>query len=123
MFWGRTNRYIEKKLTDNVIEALHGVPLAIEQAGAYLQFNPSLTTTVLQKFLTELSSPHTQAKILANIPKKSLWFYEKHRSVIETFSLLKAALARNNTDAINILNISSFLAQGEIPLIFNPTCY
>jgi hypothetical protein len=118
MFWDQANSYIEKMLTDNVIEALHGVPLAIEQAGAYLQFNPSLTTTVLQKFLTKLSSPCTQADILANIPKRSLWFYEKHRSVIDTFSLLKAALARNNTDAINILLISSFLAQGEIPLSF-----
>jgi hypothetical protein len=118
MFWDQANSYVEKMLTDDVIEALHGVPLAIEQAGAYLQFNPSLTTTVLQKFLTKLSSPHTQADILANIPKRSLWFYEKHRSVIDTFSLLKAALARNNSDAINILLISSFLAQGEIPLSF-----
>jgi len=47
-----------------------------------------------------------------------MWFYEKHRSVIDTFSLLKASLARNNNDSLNILLISAFLAQGEIPLSF-----
>jgi ankyrin repeat protein len=109
---------VEKKLTDEVIEALHGVPLAIEQASAYLHFHPSLTTSVLKSFLAKLSSPSMQADILAKIPKRSIWFYEKHRSVIHTFSLLKASVARNNGDALNILLISAFLAQGEIPLLF-----
>jgi hypothetical protein len=97
---------------------LHGVPLAIEQAGAYLQFNPRLTTTVLRSFLIKLSSPSTHADILAKIPKRSMWFYEKHRSVIDTFSLLKVSLAQNNGDALNILLISAFLSQGEIPFLF-----
>ena len=47
-----------------------------------------------------------------------MWFYEKHRSVIDTFSLLKASLTRNNDDALNILLISAFLAKGEIPFLF-----
>lgn len=112
------NSYIEIKLTDDVTEALHGVPLAIEQAGAYLQFYPRLTTKVLETFLTKLSSPSIKADILAKIPKRSVWFYEKHRSVIDTFSLLKVSLVRKCNDALNILLISAFLAQGEIPIFF-----
>lgn len=47
-----------------------------------------------------------------------MWFYEKHRSVIDTFSLLKTTLTRNNNNSLNILLISAFLAKGEIPFLF-----
>jgi hypothetical protein len=73
---------------------------------------------VLKAFLAKLSSPITQANILAEIPERSIWFYEKHRSVIDTFSLLKVSLVRKNSDPLNILLISAFLAQGDIPIPF-----
>lgn len=120
IFWDWTNIFIEKRLPDQVIKTLHGVLLAIEQAGAYLHFSPSLTTRVLKTLFEKLSSPNTQADILAKIPKRSIWYYEKHRSVIDTFSLLKTSLARNNGDALNILRISASLAQGEILFCYWP---
>ena len=53
---------------------------------------------------------------MSTIPKRSKWYYEKHRSVVDTFNLLKEALVRINEDSDKILTLSAFLAPSNIPV-------
>ena len=93
---------------------LQGVPLAIEQAGAYLSIYRTLTADLLHDFIRRLQSEY--AKVMSTIPKRSKWYYEKHRSVVDTFNLLKEALVRINEDSDKILKLSAFLAPSNIPV-------
>lgn len=88
--------------------------MAIEQAGAYLSIYRTLTAELLHDFIQRLQSEYE--KVMSTIPKRSKWYYEKHRSVVDTFNLLKEALIRINEDSSKILNLSAFLAPGNIPI-------
>ena len=94
--------------------ALHGVPLAIEQAAAYLSIYPSPSPSIFSKYLTRLKSEYED--VMKYIPKRSEWYYEKHRSVIDSFNILKKTLATTSDDAAKVLTFSAFLAPGDIPI-------
>ena len=103
-----------KQLVQDIVVTLEGVPLAIEQAGAYLSIYRNLSANILRDFVGKLQSEYD--KIMRTIPKRSKWYYEKHRSIVDTFSMLREALARSNEDADKILTLSAFLAPGNIPI-------
>jgi tetratricopeptide (TPR) repeat protein len=90
------------------------VPLAIEQAGAYLHLYRNISTETLKGFLEKLEAEYQ--KIMQITPKRSQWYYEKHRSVVETFNMLREALSRSNPNADKVLTLSAFLAPGTIPV-------
>ncbi len=108
-----------KQLVQDIVVTLEGVPLAIEQAGAYLSIYRNLSAQVLRDFIGKLQSEYE--KIMRTIPKRSKWYYEKHRSIVDTFSMLREALTRSNEDADKILTLSAFLAPGNIPVSFLST--
>jgi ankyrin repeat protein len=109
-----------KQLVQDIVVALEGVPLAIDQAGAYLSIYRNVSAEVLKDFIQKLQSEYD--KIMRTIPKRSKWYYEKHRSVVDTFCMLREALTRSNEDADKILTLSAFLAPGNIPIsVFSAT--
>lgn len=93
---------------------LHGVPLAIDQAGAYLQILGVTGNEALGILSEELKLEYKL--IMDTASERSKWYYDKNRSVIATFSLLKKALATKNGDAARLLSFSSFLAPKDIEM-------
>jgi hypothetical protein len=102
-------------LVQDIVTTLQGVPLAIDQAGAYLSIYRNLSPKVLGDFIEKLHLGYD--KIMRTIPKRSKWYYEKHRSVVDTFILLRESLSRSNEDAAQLLTLSAFLAPGNIPML------
>src|SRR5204863_5417118 len=96
-----------------IVHALDGIPLAIEQASAYLSFGP-ISTFTLEEYFKLLESRYRE--LMSSKPDRANWYYEKNRSIISTFAMLNEAVAKKNADAAKLLTLSAFFASGNIPI-------
>ena len=62
----------------------------------------------LESLSEDLHTKHMA--LMETVPERSKWYYEKNRSVISTFSLLREALWKKNGNAASLLTLASFLA-------------
>jgi tetratricopeptide (TPR) repeat protein/transcriptional regulator with XRE-family HTH domain len=96
----------EQRIARDIVSLLGGLPLALDQAGAYiLEVGCSLAT-----YLTLYEQRHT--KLLArrgNVPS------EHPDSVLTTFSLAFERVERKNPKAVELLRLCAFLAPDAIP--------
>lgn len=53
---------------------------------------------------------------MARKPDQFECFYDKDRSIISTFNLLKNAIEEYSIDAIELLTLCSFFGKNEIPI-------
>ncbi len=88
-----------------LVETTDGLPLALEQAGAYLERTGCSLVEYLHLF------QHYQARLLA---EPSLSAIHPH-SVVQTFSLSFEMLVQTNPAAINLLRLCAFLHPDAIP--------
>jgi tetratricopeptide (TPR) repeat protein len=96
----------DKKAADALADELGDLPLALEQAGAYIE------TTCIS--LTEYQE-------LFQSRRKELWDDESHplddrKSVATTWSLAMEHVSHESPDAADLLNLCAFLAPDDIPL-------
>jgi hypothetical protein len=93
---------------ERIVEALDGVPLAIEQAGAFLSMGTSIYE--FRGFYA-----NNYERLMKDKPYRSIWCYDKNRSVFNTFEMLHEKLAKEDNNAPRILMLASFFGPGEIP--------
>ncbi|VUT25671.1 MAG: photosystem I assembly protein Ycf3 [Candidatus Methanolliviera sp. GoM_asphalt] len=96
----------DKKAADALADELGDLPLALEQAGAYIE-----TTSIS---LTEYQE-------LFQSRRKELWVDESHPpdypdSVATTWSLAMEQVSQETQTAADLLNLYAFLAPDDIPL-------
>jgi tetratricopeptide (TPR) repeat protein/transcriptional regulator with XRE-family HTH domain len=91
-----------------ISEAMDGLPLALEQAGAYLEATRCHPANYLQ--------------MLRSSPLRLLDEHESHAShplsVTKTFSLTFEQMERNHPAAVEVLTVCAFLAPEAIPETF-----
>jgi hypothetical protein len=76
---------------------------------------PVLSVGTLQQYLTRLKKEYR--RMMTMKPDMSEWYYDKNRSIIKTFSILKEALVKSKPDSLRLLTLTSFFAAGNIPII------
>jgi tetratricopeptide (TPR) repeat protein len=94
----------DRSLALQVSQELGGLPLALDQAGAFIEETPSSLSEFLSLYRSE------QGKLLAE--RGSLG---DHPSVAVTFSLAFAKVAANSTAAADLIRLCAFLAPDAIP--------
>jgi hypothetical protein len=87
-----------------ITRELGGLPLALDQAGAFIEETPSCLSEYLACYHSE------RAKLLAE--RGSLG---DHPSVTLTFSLAFAKVAENSAAAADLIRVCAFLAPDAIP--------
>jgi tetratricopeptide (TPR) repeat protein len=105
-FLGKRTGQEDKKAADALADELGDLPLALEQAGAYIE-----TTGIA---LTEYQE-------LFQSRRKELWVDESHPpdypdSVATTWSLSMEQVSQETQAATGLLNLCAFLAPDDIPL-------
>jgi ankyrin repeat protein len=108
--WSVTERWnsADRKEAERIVEILDGVPLAIEQAGAFLSMGTSIYE--FRGFYA-----NNYERLMKDKPYRSKWCYDKNRSVFSTFEMLYEKLAKEDDNAPRILMLASFFGPGEIP--------
>lgn len=101
-----------RRLSQELILGLDGCPLAIEQASADLLMQGPLSVPTLKRYLSQISDEYT--RLMDIEPERSECYYDKDRSLIGTFNLLKKPLQMQSTDAIDILTLISFFGRNNI---------
>ncbi|MEA3301793.1 MAG: FxSxx-COOH system tetratricopeptide repeat protein, partial [Pseudomonadota bacterium] len=96
----------DNKAADALADELGNLPLALEQAGAYIE-----TTGIALTEYQELFQPR----------RKELWVDESHPpdypdSVATTWSLAMEQVSKESPVAADLLNLCAFLAPDDIPL-------
>jgi tetratricopeptide (TPR) repeat protein len=96
----------DKKAADALADELGDLPLALEQAGAYIETTGIALTEYQELFLSR---------------RKELWEDESHPpdyrdSVATTWSLAMEQVSQESQDAADLLNLCAFLAPDDIPL-------
>ena len=94
-----------------LVHSLDGFPLAIEPASADLSMQGPLSSRVLRQYLSRLEDEYSRLK-----PDHFECFYDKDRSIISTFNLLKSSIREYSIDAIDVLTLCSFFGKNEIPI-------
>ena len=85
------------------------------QAAVDLSMGHVLSAVTLQRYLIRLRQEYQRMMMIK--PDMSEWYYDKNRSIIKTFSILKEAIAKSNSDSLRLLTFASFFATGNIPII------
>jgi ankyrin repeat protein len=106
-------------ITSNIIQAeaaaisiarkLKGIPLAIEQAGAFLSFG-----VVSIHDYNRLFQAKYQDHTLKVPPREYHCCYEKNRPICVALNMVLEALQRRSPDSVKLLNLSVLLGPGEI---------
>ncbi|NAT10664.1 hypothetical protein C4E22_03830 [ANME-1 cluster archaeon AG-394-G06] len=96
----------DKKAADALADELGDLPLALEQAGAYIETTGIALTEYRELFLSR---------------RKELWVDESHPpdypdSVATTWSLAMKQVSQVSQDAADLLNMCAFLAPDDISL-------
>jgi tetratricopeptide (TPR) repeat protein len=94
----------ERSVALQISQELGGLPLALDQAGAFIEETPSSLTEYLSLYRTE------KDKLLAE--RGSLG---DHPSVAVTFSLAFAKVEGNSAAAADLIRVCAFLAPDAIP--------
>lgn len=100
-------------VSKEIVEALDGSPLAIEQASALLSSKGPLSVNAQKKYLSEIKEQY--ASVMAYQPEINYSYYDKdNRSIIGAFNSLEKEMSGRNKDAINLLTLCSFFDPGKI---------
>jgi tetratricopeptide (TPR) repeat protein len=94
----------ERSKTVEISEELGGLPLALDQAGAFIEETPSSLSEYLSFYVSE------RGKLLEEGGR-----LRDHASVAVTFSLAFAKVAENSTAAADLIRLCAFLAPEAIP--------
>jgi tetratricopeptide (TPR) repeat protein len=95
----------ERKLAREITEEVAGLPLALDQAAAYIEETPSTPAKYLKLYRTEGAALRAQRGKLAT----------DHPSVTITFSLAFAQVEKANPAAADLVRACAFLAPDAIP--------
>jgi hypothetical protein len=92
-----------------ISKKLRGIPLAIEQASAFL----SLGTVEIHHF-----SEHFEQKFLRDtfttLPLQYGYSYEKRRTIYAALDMVAGVVEKRSPDSMKLLNIAVLLGPGEI---------
>jgi len=99
-----------KKPARELTEEVAGLPLALDQAAAYIEETPSTPAKYLKLYRTEGAALRAQRGKLAT----------EHDSVTITFSLAFAQLEKANQAAADLVRVCAFLAPDAIPKRSSP---
>ncbi|KAJ9419803.1 hypothetical protein QL093DRAFT_2639535 [Fusarium oxysporum] len=88
---------------------LRGIPLAIEQAGAFL----SLGTVGIRYYLEHFEQKYRE-DTYNTLPLQYGYSYEKRRTIYAALDMVHEVLRTQNPDSVKLLNVSVFLGPGEI---------
>ncbi|NQE52763.1 hypothetical protein C5S29_04150, partial [ANME-1 cluster archaeon GoMg3.2] len=96
----------DNKAADALADELGDLPLALEQAGAYIETTGILLTAYQELFQSR---------------RKELWVDESHppdypNSVATTWSLAMEQVSQESQEALDLLNLCAFLAPDDISL-------
>lgn len=104
------------QLAQEVVESIGGVPLAIDQAAAVLTRRAGPFNKRLMWLRDALQKSYNT--VLSQIPSSKAsrlrWYYDKNRSIIDTFNILKIALEEESHTASSLLTNLVFFPPGEI---------
>jgi len=92
-----------------IVNELHGMPLAIEQASALLK-----TVFSLSDFINAYRSHYTL--IMERYPPKGYLSYEKQRPIIVVFGMLYRSIENRSPEAAALLTLIAFLGPWQIPM-------
>ncbi|MDF5720227.1 MAG: FxSxx-COOH system tetratricopeptide repeat protein [Rhizonema sp. PD37] len=95
----------ERTLAETISQEMDGLPLALDQAGAFIEETPSSLTEYWQLYQAERETLLAQRGELAI----------DHASVTITFSLAFAKVLERNPTAADLIRVSAFLAPDAIP--------
>ncbi|MCJ1247305.1 hypothetical protein MMC30_004519 [Trapelia coarctata] len=96
------------KTAKSIVKTLDDIPLAIEQAAAWLQDVGSIRE-FLGFYRTQYDS------LMKYVPERSSWSYDKNRSIFTTFELLFQKLNMEHKAAADLLTVFSFFGPCTIP--------
>ncbi|WJG35914.1 uncharacterized protein FOBCDRAFT_228499, partial [Fusarium oxysporum Fo47] len=88
---------------------LKGIPLAMEQAGAFL----SLGTVEIHYYLEHFKQKY-EGDTYNTLPLQYGYSYEKRRTIYAALDMVHEILLTQNPDSVKLLNLSVFLGPGEI---------
>ncbi|MHC5674660.1 DUF7779 domain-containing protein [Nostoc sp.] len=95
----------ERSLAETISREMDGLPLALDQAGAFIEETPSSLGEYLQLYQEE------GARLLAERGELAI----DHESVTITFSLAFQKVLERNPKAADLIRVSAFLAPDAIP--------
>jgi tetratricopeptide (TPR) repeat protein len=95
----------DRKAAREITEAVAGLPLALDQAAAYIEETPSTPAKYLKLYRTEGAALRARRGKLAT----------EHDSVTITFSLAFAQVEKANPAAADLIRACAFLAPDAIP--------
>jgi hypothetical protein len=104
-----SNIFQAKAAAVSIARKLKGIPLAIEQAGAFLSFGVVSIHDYNRLFQTKYQE-HT----LRIPPREYHCCYEKNRPICVALNMVLEALQRRSPDSVKLLNLSVLLGPGEI---------
>ncbi len=103
---GITNPTAEdRKLAMEISRELGGLPLALDQAGAFIEETPSSLSEYLSLYKSEAETLLARRGDLA----------DEHKSVTVTFSLAFQKVASNSVASADLIRVCAFLAPDAIP--------
>ncbi|KAM7185523.1 hypothetical protein V8F20_011779 [Naviculisporaceae sp. PSN 640] len=92
-----------------IVKELHGIPLALEQAGVLIRKQIVSFENFIEKY-----SKHYRL-LMAKRPTPGATFYEKEHSVVAIISLLFSAVQNESPDSARLLQILCVLGRQNIP--------
>ncbi|KAH7186794.1 P-loop containing nucleoside triphosphate hydrolase protein, partial [Fusarium oxysporum] len=95
--------------TKAISRKLKGIPLAIEQAGAFL----SLGTVEIHYYLEHFKQKY-EGDTYNTLPLQYGYSYEKRCTIYAALDMVHEVLQAQNPDSVKLLNLSVFLGPGEI---------
>ena len=94
----------DRKLAEQISRELGGLPLALDQAGAFVEETPSSLAEYIELYRSEGAKLRAERGGLGN-----------HPSVTVTFSLAFKKVAENSAAAADLIHLCAFLAPDAIP--------
>jgi hypothetical protein len=76
---------------------------------------PALSAVTLQRYFIRLRQEYQ--RMMVKKRDISEWYYDKKRSIIKTFSILKETLVKSTSYSLRLLTFTSFFTAGNIPII------
>ena len=98
----------EKVAAEEVVSIVDGLPLALDQAAAYIEENKCSVSSYLKIFRSSSVSLLQERDAYADHPQ----------SIVSTFTLLFKRLEQDNMPAVEILIVCSYLSAEAIPEFF-----
>lgn len=104
-----SNSYQDSSSATTIVKELHGLPLAIEQAGALLKRVFSLSDFI------DAYRAHYR-RLMDRYPAQGLLSYDKQRSITTVFDMLYISIKERNPEAAALLIFIAILGPWQIPI-------